>query len=89
MQYRILVVIRSALIYIRSKTNRGVDYKKDVDSHRVTPDCIMRDGLKKGVRYRQDVDSHRVTLDCIMRYGLKKGMRYKLEMRLLLREYGK
>ena len=53
--YRMLAVIRAALIYIRSKTNRRVCYKQDVDSHRVTLDCMIRDGLKKGVRYKQDV----------------------------------
>ncbi len=31
----------------------GVHYKQDVDSHRVTLDCIMKDGLKKGVCYKQ------------------------------------
>ena len=30
-------------------------YKQDVDSHRVTLNCIMRDGLKKGVHDKQDV----------------------------------
>ncbi len=30
-------------------------YKLDVNSHRVTLDCIMRDALEKGVRYKQDV----------------------------------
>ena len=46
--YRILAVICSALIYTISKTNRGLRYKPDVNSHRVTLGCIMRAGLKKG-----------------------------------------
>ena len=53
--YRILSVIRSALIYLWSNKNRGMRYKPDVNSHRVTLDCIMRDSLKRGMRYKQDV----------------------------------
>ncbi len=55
MDYCILAVICAALIYLRSKKNRGVHDKQDVNSLRVTVDCIMRDGLKKGVCYLQDV----------------------------------
>ena len=43
------------LVYIRSKTNRGLRYKPDVNSHRVTLECIMRTGLEKGMRYRPEV----------------------------------
>ena len=53
--YHIVVVIHSTLIYVRSKKERGMRYKPDAHSHRVTQDCIMRDGLKKGVCYKQDV----------------------------------
>ncbi len=41
----ILAVIRAERIYLRSKTNRGLGYKLDVNSYRVTLDCIMRDFL--------------------------------------------
>ena len=30
-------------------------HKLDVNSHRVTLDCIMRAGLEKRMRYKQDV----------------------------------
>ena len=55
LQHRTLALIRSALICIRSKTIRQLYYKLDVNSHRVTLDCIIRVGLKKGVRYRPEV----------------------------------
>ena len=47
-------MIRSALIYIKSKTNRGVLVTR-CNSHRVTLNCTMRDTLKKGMHYKQDV----------------------------------
>ncbi len=53
--YHNLAVIRSALMYLWSKKN-GCVLQTWCKSHRVTLDCIMRDGLKKGVCYEQDVN---------------------------------
>ena len=56
--YRILMVIRSAIIYIRSKTNGGGGWgcasKIPIELH-WTAYNVMRDALKKGMRYKQDV----------------------------------
>ena len=57
MNYHILTVICSVIIYVRSKKVRGA-LKTGCTLpiyHRVTLDCMMRDGLEKGVYYKQDV----------------------------------
>ena len=49
----VIIVIRAALNYIRSKKNRG--YRPDVISHSITQDLKMRDGLKRGMHYKLEV----------------------------------
>ena len=52
--HHILSVIHAEHIDLRSKTNRGLRYKPDVNSHRVTLDCIVRAGPNMVMRYRLD-----------------------------------
>ena len=55
--FHILKVICSVYILDLRQMGGGgeVHYTQDVDSDRVTLDCIMRDGLKKGVHYKQEM----------------------------------
>ena len=47
-KHRILAVMPAALISLGSQKNEGCACKLSVNFH-MTPDCIMRSGLKKGV----------------------------------------
>ena len=42
-------------LFILDLRQMGVRYKQDVDSHSVTLNCIMGDGLEKQVRYKQEM----------------------------------